>query len=102
MLAKYFKTMESGNFFQKNNNNNTFLAVLQLVPKDEIFFGNLCTVWFGGFLREIILISVFWWAKKVLFEDLGRIHLVLNGSLTDDTSVKWAQIKTFWCFIQFC
>ena len=27
----------------------------------------------------------------------GRIHLVLNGSLTDDTSVKWAQIKTFLC-----
>ena len=26
---------------------------------------------------------------------LGRIHLVLNKTLTDDTSVKWAQIKTF-------
>ena len=32
----------------------------------------------------------------------GRIHLVLNKTLTDDTSVKWAQIKTFLCFIQFC
>ena len=31
-----------------------------------------------------------------------RIHLVLNGSLTDDTPVKWAQVKTFLCFIQFC
>ena len=80
MLAKYFKTMESGNFFQKNN--NTFLAVLQLVSKDEIFFGNLCTVWFGGFLREIILISVFWWAKKVLFEDLGRKIFHIWGAIT--------------------
>ena len=34
--------------------------------------------------------------------DLGRIHLVLNKTLTDDTSVKRAQIKTFFCFIQFC
>ena len=28
---------------------------------------------------------------------LGRIHLVLNKTLTDDTSVKRAQIKTFLC-----
>ena len=27
--------------------------------------------------------------------DLGRIHLVLNGSLMDDTSVKWAHINFF-------
>ena len=26
---------------------------------------------------------------------LGRIHLVLNKTLTDDTSIKQAQIKTF-------
>ena len=32
----------------------------------------------------------------------SRIHLVLNKTLTDDTSVKQAQIKTFLCFIQFC
>ena len=32
----------------------------------------------------------------------GRIHLVLNKTLTDDTSVKRAQIKTFLCLIQFC
>ena len=29
---------------------------------------------------------------------LGRIHLVLNKTLTDDTSVKRAQIKTFFVF----
>ena len=33
---------------------------------------------------------------------LGRIHLVLNKTLTDNTSVKWAQLKTFLCLIQFC
>ena len=33
---------------------------------------------------------------------LGQIHLVLNKTLTDDTSVKRAQIKTFLCLIQFC
>ena len=33
---------------------------------------------------------------------LGRIHLVLNKTLTDDTSVKRAQTKTFLCLIQFC
>ena len=32
---------------------------------------------------------------------LGRIHLVFNASLTDDTSVKWAQIKTFYVFSNF-
>ena len=32
----------------------------------------------------------------------GRIHLVLNKTLMDDTSVKRAQIKTFLCLIQFC
>ncbi len=26
---------------------------------------------------------------------LGRIHLVLNKTLMDDTSIKWPQIKTF-------
>ena len=26
---------------------------------------------------------------------IGQSHLVLNKTLTDDTSVKWAQIKTF-------
>ena len=31
-----------------------------------------------------------------------QIHLVLNKTLTDDTSVKLAQIKTFLCLIQFC
>ena len=30
---------------------------------------------------------------------LGRIHLVLNKTLTDDTSIKRAQIKTFFCLI---
>ena len=33
---------------------------------------------------------------------LGRIHLVLKKTLTDNTSVKWAQIKTFFSLIQFC
>ena len=32
------------------------------------------------------------------YVDYGRIHLVLNKTLTDDTSVKQAQIKTF--FVQ--
>ena len=36
-----------------------------------------------------------------LVDDIGRIQVVqdLNGTLTDDTSVKQAQIKTFFCLI---
>ena len=33
---------------------------------------------------------------------LGRTHLVLNKTLMDETSIKWAQIKTFIYLIQFC
>ena len=40
--------------------------------------------------------------KRVLNFLIGQIHLVLNKTLMDDTSVKRAQIKTFLCFIQFC
>ena len=38
----------------------------------------------------------------VLKQYFGRIHRVLNKTLTDDTSIKQAQIKTFLCLIQFC
>ena len=34
--------------------------------------------------------------------ELGQIHLVLNKTLRNNTSVKWAQIKPFLCLIQFC
>ena len=44
-------------------------------------------------------LKYFRWNQNIYY---GQIHLVLNKTLTDDTSVKRAQIKTFFCLIQFC
>ena len=37
--------------------------------------------------------ALYWEYWGVLY--YGRIHLVLNKTLTDENSVKWEQIKTF-------
>ena len=78
-------------------------------------------IWWQNWIQKLIgykiVVCAFWthplymnWQEKRLnlwwccscYLYLGRIHLVLNKTLMDDTSVKWAQIKTFFCLIQFC
>ena len=66
-----------------------------------VFHFASCIFWLG-----VNKVGIFWRTGEVrrttfvnfLFRYTtyeGQIHLVLNKTLTDDTSIKWAQIKTF-------